>query len=164
LTTLKQKYICSKTKNVIIAIPAESWTLISKVITWYRGVKDDRRTLSTYSEHVYKFLGRNEHDNVITVRYSDVMQTQVITWNKHYLSYGSKPEFSWTPDIVTERRVCHRLRLVLWVILYRLYLTEVNPRKSHTLQVHIHYKYTYITNTHTLYNHAHQPYPRHIRT
>ena len=31
-------------------IPAENW----KAITWYRGVKVDRRTLSTYSEIVYK--------------------------------------------------------------------------------------------------------------
>ena len=41
-------------KPVSIAIPIESWKLISKAITWNRGIKDDRRTLFMYSEHVYK--------------------------------------------------------------------------------------------------------------
>ena len=63
---------------------------MSKANTWYRGVKDDRQTLSMYSEHVYK-----DSFGVVKgvmIYYCAIFRCNanniIITGNKHYAKVG----------------------------------------------------------------------------
>ena len=85
---------------------------------WYRGVTDDRHTLSTYSEHVYNEIVLVETS--IIINYCAIFRCNantshhreqvlfILRFHTNDICFTKlKPEFSW------RAQVRHRLRFVL---------------------------------------------------